>query len=175
VQMDALPNEEARLSGRSVDYGTVSPRPSISASEGVAPSVTDAGSEWGAMSESADVSVSGRSSRIDSVRISVSQPTPFHNPAVDHASLPKPAEMIKAEMGVVLGKTLGRQVISVTLADDVPRRVAEWCAERNLSAGAQAKVTKELQSRLDSALAQAYQDAEQGGGATPALQGTDVC
>jgi len=97
-------------------------------------------------------------------------------PRADAAALPKPPELIKAEMGVVLGKTLGRQVISVSLADDLQQTVAAWCAERSLSAGAQAKIIKELTSRLDASLAQAYQDAEQPPATpTPALNGSDVC
>ncbi|KAL1524999.1 hypothetical protein AB1Y20_019875 [Prymnesium parvum] len=64
-------------------------------------------------------------------------------------------------------------VISVSLADDLPTAVAEWCAARNLAAGAQSKIFKELTSRLDAALAQAYQDAEQE--PAPVLKGVDIC
>ena len=69
------------------------------------PSIDGGGSEWGALSET--VELSGRLSRGPSLSNAA---TPRFAPAVDPAGLPKPAEMIKAEMGVVLGKTLGRQV-----------------------------------------------------------------
>ena len=74
--------------------------------------------------------------------------------------LPKPAELIKAEMGVVLGK-LGRQLICVSMADDLPGVVRQWCEERGLSETARAKVEQTLQTRLDEALAQALQEASE--------------
>ena len=62
------------------------------------------------------------------------------------------------------------------MADDLQQTVAAWCAERSLSAGAQAKIIKELTSRLDASLAQAYQDAEQQPHVhPPSLNGSDVC
>ena len=61
-------------------------------------------------------------------------------------------------MGVVAGK-LGRQLICVSMADDLPAVVARWCEERGLSDGARVKVQATLQSRLDEALAQAMQKA----------------
>lgn len=76
-------------------------------------------------------------------------------------------------MGIVLGKTLGRQVIEVTMADDLQKKVGAWCAARGLRPEAQAKIEKELQSRLDESLARAIQEQE-GGGAAAAVP-DDVC
>jgi hypothetical protein len=42
-------------------------------------------------------------------------------------------------MGIVLGE-LGRQIICVSLADDLPVVVATWCEERGLSDDARCKV-----------------------------------
>jgi len=149
VPPHAFPAVDGSQPGR-----TASPRPSVG---GVSEAGFDASSDWGGASE------------MGSTRnASVSAPPP-----IDRSALPKPPELIKAEMGVVLGKTLGRQVISVSLADDLPTAVAEWCAARNLAAGAQSKIFKELTSRLDAALAQAYQDAEQE--PAPVLKGVDIC
>ena len=73
-------------------------------------------------------------------------------------------------MGIVLGAQ-GRQVI-----DDLreAEKVGAWCAARVPSeAEAQAKIEKELQSRLDESLARAIQEQE-GGGAAAAVP-EDVC
>lgn len=120
-----------------------------------------------------------------SYRLSVSQPPVALPPVLSSRAaavtvgaaattppLPKAAELIKAEMGVVLG-TRGRQVISVSLADDLPREVAAWCSLHGLPSAAQAKIEKELQSRLDAALAHAYAEAEAAAPSTAAA--TDVC
>ena len=48
-----------------------------------------------------------------------------------------------------------------------------WCAARGLAPQAQAKIEKELQSRLDESLARAIQEQE-GGGAAAAVP-DDVC
>ncbi len=42
-------------------------------------------------------------------------------------------------MGIVLGE-LGRQIIRVSMADDLPAVVAAWCEERGLSDAARCKV-----------------------------------
>ena len=61
-------------------------------------------------------------------------------------------------MGIVLG-TRGRQMIEVSLADDLPAVVAAWCAKHELSAEAGQKVQASLQTRLDEALAKAFAEA----------------
>ena len=69
--------------------------------------------------------------------------------------LPKPADQIVAELGIQLGK-LGRQVVRVSMADDLPGVVRRWCGERQLSDAARQKIEQNLQTRLDEALAQAF-------------------
>ena len=72
--------------------------------------------------------------------------------------LPKRADLIKAEMGIVLQGT--RHVLVVSLADDLEAVSTAWCAERGLGDKARAKIVAQLQTRLDAALAQAYQEHE---------------
>ena len=79
--------------------------------------------------------------------------------------MPKPAELIKAELGIQLQGV--RHVLSVSLADDLEVISAAWCAERSLAEGARAKIVKQLQTRLDAALAQAYADVERERGQPP--------
>ena len=67
--------------------------------------------------------------------------------------------MIVAEMGVVLGDK-GRQVITVSMAEDMPRKVFEWCAAHGLADRARLKIEAELRTRLDGALAAAYAEAD---------------
>ena len=97
-------------------------------------------------------------------------------------SLPKAAHLIRAEMGIQIGRHGGaRDVISVSLADDLEAVATEWCAARGVSAKAKAKVVLQLQSRLDSALALAWQDKEERelaaarGGHQAAAPPSDVC
>ena len=54
-----------------------------------------------------------------------------------------------------------------------PSLGVKWCAARGLAPQAQAKIEKELQSRLDESLARAIQEQE-GGGAAAAVP-DDVC
>ena len=75
--------------------------------------------------------------------------------------LPKPKHLIKAEMGVVIKGE--RQVLEVSMEDDLSSVVANWCQQRGLAPAAKQKVEKELQSRLDQALAVAMMEAEGGG------------
>ena len=63
-------------------------------------------------------------------------------------------------MGVQIGKDGARDVISVSLADDLEEVTAQWCASRNVSEKARVKVISALRTRLDEALAKAYQDQE---------------
>ena len=58
----------------------------------------------------------------------------------------------------------------MSLAEPLQATVGAWCAERKLGPGAQAKIAKELQSRLDAALAQACHDAD-----APSFPGADAC
>ena len=81
------------------------------------------------------------------------------------ADLPKPAHLIKAEMGIVLGGE--RHVLVVSLADDLEAVAASWCAERGLPEKVQLKIVPQLQTRLDAALAQAYQEREGANDAPP--------
>ena len=73
--------------------------------------------------------------------------------------LPKPAHLIKAEMGIVLQGE--RHVLLVSLADDLDAISSAWCAERGLQEKARAKIVGQLQTRLDAALAQAYAERDQ--------------
>ena len=60
------------------------------------------------------------------------------------------------------------------MADDLQKKVGAWCAARGLAPQAQAKIEKELQSRLDESLARAIQEQE-GGGAAAARPPDDIC
>ena len=86
--------------------------------------------------------------------------------------MPKPAHLIKAEMGIVLSGE--RHVLVVSLADDLEGISTAWCAERSLAEKARVKIVAQLQTRLDAALAQAWQEKEQLEHAAPAVP-SDVC
>ena len=99
---------------------------------------------------------------------------PLQEPGCDERGepLPKPAHLIKAEMGIVLSGE--RHVLVVSLADDLEGISTAWCAERSLAEKARVKIVAQLQTRLDAALAQAWQEKEQLEHAAPAVP-SDVC
>ena len=72
--------------------------------------------------------------------------------------LPKPAHLVKAELGIVLKGE--RHVLLISCADDIERTVRSWCAERRLHERARAEITAELQIRLDAAVAQAWEQMQ---------------
>ena len=122
----------------------------------------------------------GHSSRRESVdessgRSGASPPPHPPPPSASHDShLPKPAHLIKAEMGIKVGKEGQRDVIEVSLADDLEALTAQWCAARGVSEKARAKVVSALRTRLDEALALAYQEQEREAQAQPPTKADDA-
>ena len=167
--------------------GAASPRHSI-ASDAFDNTFGEGGesSDWGGGSVEGGY-VGGQGSRTTSIDESgapprIVTPTPPPTPPVppppappaadDH--LPKPAHLIKAEMGVQIGKEGARDMIVVSLADDVEAVATEWCAARGISEKAKSKVVISLRTRLDAALAQAYQEQQEAAAAARAPP-NDVC
>ena len=72
------------------------------------------------------------------------------------SDLPKPARLIKAEMGITFGKE--RHLLVVSLADDLQAVASAWCAAHSLPDQIVGKIVAQLQTRLDAALAQAHQE-----------------
>jgi len=100
--------------------------------------------------------ISGVAHRRHTVAGVPSSPSGSNVPNGEH--YPKPPDTIKAEMGVLLEGQ--RHTIEVTLADDLPAKVAEWSVGKNLSDKARIKVENSLRMRLDQALAKANAESE---------------